>query len=69
MNTLGECLGVEVARHLTATDVIKVLDRLFKEHGAPAFLRSDFKGKNEHHGKITRVGVTCTFSGEIPIKF
>ncbi len=36
-----ECLSVEVARHLTAQDVINTLDRLFKEHGAPRFLRSD----------------------------
>ncbi len=36
-----ECLGIEVARHLTAEDVIKVLDRLFKERGAPCFIRSD----------------------------
>ncbi len=36
-----ECLEIEVARHLTAQDVIGVLDRLFKERGAPAFLRSD----------------------------
>jgi transposase InsO family protein len=36
-----ECLGVEVARHLTATDVVATLDRLFKERGAPKFMRSD----------------------------
>lgn len=36
-----ECLEIEVARHLTAADVIKVLDRLFKERGAPKFIRSD----------------------------
>lgn len=36
-----ECLEIEVARHLTAIDVIEVLDRLFKEHGAPNFIRSD----------------------------
>lgn len=36
-----ECLGVEVARHLTAQDVINTLDELFKEHGAPRHLRSD----------------------------
>ncbi len=36
-----ECLGIEVARHLTATDVVATLDRLFKEHGAPCYLRSD----------------------------
>lgn len=36
-----ECFGIEVARHLTANDVIVMLDRLFKEHGAPRYLRSD----------------------------
>jgi putative transposase len=36
-----ECLEIEVARHLTAQDVIRVLARLFKERGAPRFLRSD----------------------------
>ncbi len=36
-----ECLEIEVARHLTAQDVIGVLSRLFKERGAPRFLRSD----------------------------
>ncbi len=32
---------IPVARSLTATDVIRVLDRLFQEHGRPACLRSD----------------------------
>lgn len=36
-----ECLTVEVGRSFTAADVIGVLDRLFKEHGAPRYLRSD----------------------------
>lgn len=36
-----ECLESEVARHLTAQDIIRVLDRLFKERGAPEFIRSD----------------------------
>ncbi len=36
-----ECLDIEVARHLTARDVITVLERLFTEHGAPNFIRSD----------------------------
>jgi len=36
-----ECLSIQVARHLTATDVVATLNRLFKEHGAPRFLRSD----------------------------
>lgn len=36
-----ECLEIEVARHLTAHDVIRVLERLFIERGAPKFIRSD----------------------------
>lgn len=36
-----QCLTVEVARSLTAQEVIGTLDRLFKEHGAPRFIRSD----------------------------
>lgn len=36
-----ECMEIEVARRLTAQDVIGVLDRLFTERGAPCFLRSD----------------------------
>lgn len=36
-----ECLTVEVERHLTARDVIGTLDRLFRERGAPRFIRSD----------------------------
>ena len=36
-----ECLEIEVARHLTAEDVVKMLSRLFAERGAPRFIRSD----------------------------
>lgn len=36
-----QCLAIEVARHITAQDVIKTLDRLFKQRGAPRYLRSD----------------------------
>lgn len=36
-----ECLTVEVERHFTAQDVVGTLDRLFKERGAPKFIRSD----------------------------
>ncbi len=36
-----ECLTVEVARHFTARDVIRTLAWLFKERGAPQFIRSD----------------------------
>lgn len=36
-----ECLAIEVATSLRSESVIGVLDRLFKEHGAPVYLRSD----------------------------
>ncbi len=36
-----ECLGIEVARSLTAGDVIAVLAKLFTTHGAPRYLRCD----------------------------
>ena len=36
-----ECLTVEVERRFTAQDVVRTLDRLFKERGAPNFIRSD----------------------------
>jgi putative transposase len=36
-----ECLTVEVERRFTAQDVVRTLDRLFKEHGAPEYIRSD----------------------------
>lgn len=34
-------LALEVERHFTGQDVVLVLDRLFLEHGAPDFIRSD----------------------------
>jgi transposase InsO family protein len=36
-----ECLTLDVARSITAQDVIRTLGRLFAERGAPRFLRSD----------------------------
>lgn len=36
-----ECLAIEVGGRLDSTRVIEVLDRLVKERGAPAHLRSD----------------------------
>ena len=36
-----ECLALDVARSITANDVIHTLTRLFAERGAPRFLRSD----------------------------
>lgn len=36
-----ECLGITVARSLTAQDVIDTLAKLFTQHGAPQFIRSD----------------------------
>jgi putative transposase len=36
-----ECLSVEVARSITADDLMNVLDRLVAQHGVPAYLRCD----------------------------
>jgi putative transposase len=36
-----ECLSIEVERSITAEDVIGTLARLFRQRGAPAFIRSD----------------------------
>ena len=36
-----ECLAIEVATSLPSARVIGVLERLFAEHGAPKYLRSD----------------------------
>jgi putative transposase len=36
-----ECLALEPATSLPATRVIRILGRLFAEHGAPRYLRSD----------------------------
>ena len=36
-----ECLAIEVSRSITAAQVIRVLERLFEEHGEPEFIRSD----------------------------
>ena len=36
-----QCLVIEVTSSMSAAGVQKVLERLFQEHGAPAFLRSD----------------------------
>jgi transposase InsO family protein len=36
-----ECVGFHVAPSIGAADVVKVLDRLFAQHGRPAMLRSD----------------------------
>jgi hypothetical protein len=36
-----ECLTIEVARSITADDVVETLERLFVKHGPPIFIRSD----------------------------
>jgi putative transposase len=36
-----ECLAIEVARHLNHRDVLRVLSRLFVQHGPPEHIRSD----------------------------
>lgn len=59
-----ECFGIEVARHLTATDVIATLARLFKEHGAPCYLRSDNGPEFIAHAVkewLTRSGVATLY--------
>ena len=40
-NYTRECLGILVAFHITAKDVITLLEGLVAKHGAPSFLRSD----------------------------
>jgi putative transposase len=35
------CLALEVERSITSEEVVKTLDRLFAERGAPRFIRSD----------------------------
>jgi putative transposase len=35
------CLVIEVRRHLTGNDVVKILARLIQEHGAPEHIRCD----------------------------
>ncbi len=36
-----ECLAIEVERSITAEDVVGTLARLFRQRGAPTFIRSD----------------------------
>src|SRR5919202_1226893 len=36
-----ECLALEMERSITAEDVVEVLDKLFRERGEPAYIRSD----------------------------
>jgi len=36
-----ECHAIEVERRITAAGVIKILQRLFADHGTPEFVRSD----------------------------
>lgn len=40
-NFTRECLAIEVATSFPAARVVDTLDRLFQEHGAPEFIRSD----------------------------
>jgi transposase InsO family protein len=59
-----ECFGIEVARHLTATDVIATLERLFKQHGPPRFLRSDNEPEFVAHvvkDWLTKLGVRTLY--------
>jgi len=36
-----QCFDIPVSRSITAQDVIRILDRLFQQHGRPVCLRSD----------------------------
>jgi putative transposase len=36
-----ECLSIDVERSITSEEVVKTLDRLFAEGGAPRFIRSE----------------------------
>jgi len=36
-----ECLAIEVARKLNSQDVLRVLGKVFVEHGTPEYIRSD----------------------------
>lgn len=40
-NYTRECLAILVAHSITANDVVRLLQRLVREYGAPEFLRSD----------------------------
>lgn len=57
-------LALEVKRHFKGSDVIGVLDRLFREYGAPEFIRSDngseFVSKDVQTW-LTKRGVTTLF--------
>jgi len=59
-----ECLAIDVARRITADDVLERLSRLFIERGVPGHLRSDngpeFTAKAVR-GWLGRLGVTTLF--------
>jgi putative transposase len=40
-NFTRECLAIHVAHNITARDVVHLLQALVRQHGAPAFMRSD----------------------------
>jgi len=59
-----ECLAIEVGRRLNAQDVLRVLARLFVQHGTPEYIRSDngseFTAKAVR-GWLERIGVQTLY--------
>jgi transposase InsO family protein len=59
-----ECLAIEVGRKLNSQDVLRVLARLFLQHGTPEYIRSDngseFTAKAVR-GWLERIGVQTLF--------
>jgi Transposase and inactivated derivatives len=61
-----ECWAIEVATSMPSQRVIAVLDRLFAEHGAPRFLRSDNGPEFIAHALRAWLGAQQTAKGERP---
>lgn len=61
-----ECWAIEVATSMPAERVIAVLDRLFAEHGAPRFLRSDNGPEFIAHALQAWLASQQTATGERP---
>ena len=61
-----ECWAIEVATSMPAERVIAVLARLFKEHGAPRFLRSDNGPEFIAHALQAWMASQQTCTGERP---
>lgn len=61
-----ECWAIEVATSMPAQRVIAVLARLFEEHGAPRFLRSDNGPEFIAHALQAWLASQKTANGEQP---